>query len=98
MGGLLCAFLVAGTLTAWWNHEAGLLGEQLRAVAEAKTLDYQAYGAAGCLTALVKGMLANWLVTVGTVLGFSSRPTSGRILAMWLPVMTFLASALSTRS
>ncbi len=83
------AVLAVASLTGWWSHEAGPLGEQLRQVAASKTVAYRELGLSGWLTVLTKGVLANWLVTVGTALAFVSRSTSGKIAAMWLPIMTF---------
>ncbi len=62
-----------------------------RQLAEKKTLAYMAIGASGWNTALVKGILCNWMVTVGTMLAFVSRSTVGKIAAMWLPIMIFFA-------
>ena len=41
--------------------------------------------------AFVKGMLCNWMVTLGAVLALVSRSTIGKIVAMWLPIATFFA-------
>ena len=43
------------------------------------------------MTALVKGILCNWMVTLGAVLALASRSTLGKVVAMWLPIMTFFA-------
>src|SRR5207247_422601 len=42
-------------------------------------------------TALIKAVLCNWMVTLGAVLALASRSTIGKIVAMWLPIMTFYA-------
>ena len=41
--------------------------------------------------ALVKGVLCNWMVTIGALLALVSRSTVGKIAAMWLPILTFFA-------
>ncbi len=89
LGGIGFAVLAVASLTGWWSHDAGTVGEQLRQVALSKTVAYAEEGWRGWLTALTKAVLANWLVTVGTMLAFSSRSTVGKIAAMWLPIMTF---------
>jgi formate/nitrite transporter len=89
MGGVGFAVLAVAALTGWWDHDAGPVGEQLRQLALAKTVAYADLGWRGWLTALTKGILANWLVTVGAVLGFASRSTVGKIVAIWLPIFTF---------
>lgn len=50
-----------------------------------------ALGLNGWNTALVKGILCNWMVALGTVLAFVSRSTVGKVVAMWLPIMIFFA-------
>lgn len=57
--------------------------------AEAKTLAYQALGSSGMLLVFVKAILCNWMVTLGAVMAMTSRSTSGKIFAMWLPILIF---------
>ncbi|MFI3304813.1 MAG: formate/nitrite transporter family protein [Rikenellaceae bacterium] len=40
---------------------------------------------------MLKGVGANWLVCLAVWLGMSSKSISGKILGIWLPVMTFVA-------
>ncbi|MEJ8305834.1 formate/nitrite transporter family protein [Saccharibacillus sacchari] len=56
---------------------------------EAKTLAYQAFGASGMLLVFVKAILCNWMVTLGAVMAMTSKSTSGKIAAMWLPILIF---------
>jgi formate/nitrite transporter FocA (FNT family) len=37
----------------------------------------------------LKGILCNWLVSLGGVMGMTSRTTGGKIAAIWLPIMVF---------
>jgi formate transporter len=67
------------------------MARQLVTVAEAKTVGYAALGAYGMLIVLSKAVLCNWMVTLGVVMALTSQSTSGKILAMWLPIMTFFA-------
>ena len=60
-------------------------------VAEAKTLTYAALGAVGILVAFVKAILCNWMVSLGVVMAMTSSSTSGKIVAMWLPLLIFFA-------
>lgn len=94
LGSLFVGFLLALSLTAAFTQPGGALGAKLVAVAQAKTLVYAHAGAHGWLTAFTKGVLCNWMVAIGTVLGLSSSSTSGRIVAVWLPVMTFFGLGL----
>ncbi len=69
----------------------GPIGELMKAAAQKKTLGYMALGLGGWETALIKGVLCNWMVTLGAVLAMASRSTVGKVVAMWLPIMTFFA-------
>jgi formate transporter len=93
-GCIFVGFLFAVMLTEGFIQGAGPLGAKIIAVAQSKTLVYEHAGAAGWLTAFVKGILCNWMVALGTVLGLSSTSTTGKIAAIWLPVATFFALAL----
>lgn len=92
-GSLFVGFLLALSLTEAFSQGAGPLGARIIAVAQSKTLVYEHAGAAGWLTAFTKGILCNWMVAIGTVLGLSSSSASGKIAAVWLPVMTFFGLA-----
>lgn len=89
-GGVLYALLFYWAVTNFGTGDSGAVGERLRAVAEKKTLAYREIGPVlGWGAAIVKAILCNWMVTVGTVLAFSSRSTVGKVVAMWLPILTF---------
>ena len=91
IGSLGYALLFYLAITNYGTSNGGVLGDQVRKVAQAKTLGYMAVGASGWAAAFVKGILCNWMVTLGTMLAFSSRSTIGKIAAMWLPIATFFA-------
>ena len=91
IGSLLYALLFYLAITNFGTSNGGALGDQLRQLAQKKTLAYAALGGNGWATAFVKGMLCNWMVTLGAVLALASRSTLGKIVAMWLPIMTFFA-------
>jgi formate transporter len=91
IGSLLYAALFVIAITNAGTANGGPLGDLVRKTAVNKTEAYMALGGAGWLTAFVKAVLCNWMVTVGAVLAFASRSTAGKILAMWLPITTFFA-------
>jgi formate transporter len=91
IGSVFYALLFYWAITSFGASNGGALGDQLRQAAQKKTLAYAALGAGGWGTAFIKGMLCNWMVTVGTMLAFASRSTAGKILAMWLPITIFFA-------
>jgi formate transporter len=86
IGGVLNAILFARTLTP-----AAPLTKLLVAASEAKTLGYAKLGYAGLMSAFVKAILCNWMVTMGVVMSLTSQSTVGKIVAMWLPILTFFA-------
>jgi len=91
LGSVAYAALFALALTSFGTSNGGPLAEQVRRVAQAKTLAYQALGGAGLGTAFVKALLCNWMVTLGAVAALMSRSTLGKVVAMWLPITMFFA-------
>ena len=91
MGSLIYAVLFYLAVTNFGATNSGALGDLLKQAAQRKTLAYAAMGTNGWGTAVVKGVLCNWMVTVGTLLALASRSTVGKVAAMWLPIMTFFA-------
>lgn len=91
LGSLFYASLFFLAITNFGTNDGGAIGENIRLITQKKTLAYSSIGAAGWGTAVVKGILCNWMVTIGTVLAFVSRSTAGKIAAMWLPIMIFFA-------
>ena len=63
----------------------------MAAVAVAKVVPYMHAGGAGWATAFVKGLLCNWMVSLGSVMALISPPAIGKIVAAWLPIMAFVA-------
>ena len=90
-GSLGYALLFYLALTNCGANSGGPVGDLMRGAAQKKTLAYMSAGGAGWATALVKAVLCNWMVTVGAVLAMISRSTVGKVVAMWLPLLTFFA-------
>lgn len=67
----------------------------------ARTAEYKAeyshYGVIGWCSAIGKGVLCNWLVSLGSVMSKSTRSTAGRVLLMRIPIGTFFALVSNTR-
>jgi formate/nitrite transporter len=91
IGSVLYAGLFYLAITNWRTGNGGAIADLLKQAAQKKTLAYMALGSSGWATAVVKGVLCNWMVTIGAVLALVSRSTVGKIVAMWLPIMTFFA-------
>ena len=91
LGSLFYAYLFYLTVTNFGASGSGPVGALLKGAAEKKTLGYMALGSSGWGSALVKGILCNLMVTIGAVMALVSRSTIGKVIAMWLPIMTFFA-------
>lgn len=92
-GAVFYGLLLAVALTKGFTLPPEPLAQKIVAVAQAKTLAYEHAGLAGWVTAFTKAVLCNWMVTLGTFLGFVSTSTVGKIAALWLPIMMFFALA-----
>jgi formate/nitrite transporter len=91
LGSAAYALLFYLAVTSAGSTSGGPIADQVRRIAQAKTIAYAALGARGWETAFVKGILCNWMVTLGAVLALASRSTIGKIAVMWLPIATFFA-------
>lgn len=92
-GALTVAFMMAFVFTYGFNTDPGPVGEQIAGVGEARTLGYAEYGLAGWLTIFIRGMLCNWMVSMGVVGAMISTHVSGKVIAMWMPIMLFFYMA-----
>jgi formate transporter len=90
-GCLFYAVLFYLAVTNCGTNGGGSVGDLIKAAAQKKTLGYMVLGLRGWESAFVKGVLCNWMVTLGAVLAMASRSTIGKVVAMWLPIMTFFA-------
>src|ERR1700740_3321402 len=88
IGSVLYAALFYLAITNWHTGNGGAVADLLKQAAQKKTLGFAALGGSGWALALVKGVLCNWMVTIGALLALVSRSTFGKIAAMWLPIMT----------
>ena len=88
-GALTTAVLMAIYFTYGFQAEPSEVGKTLAGVGVARTLGYEEYGAAGWFTIFVRGMLCNWMVSTGVVGAMISTNVSGKVIAMWMPIMLF---------
>jgi len=91
LGSIAYAVLFWLAITNAGASSGGPIADQVRRVAQAKTIAYAALGARGWAAVVVKAILCNWMVTLGAVLALVSRSTIGKVAAMWLPIATFFA-------
>ena len=91
IGSVIYGALLAIALTDMGTLAPTGVAARIVAVAEAKTTGYAALGAAGLVTAFVKGILCNWLVCLGVVMSMTTNSTIGKIAATWMPIFVFFA-------
>ncbi len=91
LGALLYAVLFWISVTNLGNTDNSPIAAAIIKIAEAKTIGYSQYGPAGIATVITKGILCNWMVTMGVVMSLTSSSTLGKIIAAWLPVFIFFA-------
>jgi formate/nitrite transporter len=91
LGSVLYGALLVIALTSFGKVEPAGVAARIVAVAEAKTIGYEALGAAGLITAFVKAMLCNWMVCLGVVMAMTTTSTLGKIVATWMPIFVFFA-------
>ncbi|QJD59710.1 formate/nitrite transporter family protein [Pseudomonas sp. gcc21] len=90
-GALTVAVLMAITFTYGFSIEPGEVGQKIANIGESRTVGYKQYGAAGMLTVFIGGVLCNWMVSLGVVGAMISTTVSGKVIAMWMPIMLFFA-------
>lgn len=88
-GALTTAVLMAIYWTYGFSTEPAEVGAKLAGVGVARTLGYEQYGFAGWMTIFVRGMLCNWMVSTGVVGAQVSTSVTGKVVAMWMPIMLF---------
>jgi formate/nitrite transporter len=88
-GALTVAFFASFILTYGYNTDGGALAAKVSTIGESRTIGYQAHGADGWLTIFIRGMLCNWMVSMGVVGAMISTSATSKIMAMWMPVMLF---------
>lgn len=91
LGSMLFGALLAIALTNMGTTAPAGVAARIIAVAEAKTVANEALGTAGVISVFVKAILCNWLVCLGVVMAMTSSSTVGKIVAAWLPIVTFFA-------
>ncbi|MGJ0492957.1 formate/nitrite transporter family protein [Methylobacter sp.] len=89
LGALTVAVMMSIVFTYGFSVEPDAVGKKLAGIGEARTLGYAKYGVAGWFTIFIRGMLCNWMVSTGVVGAMISTSVSGKVIAMWMPIMLF---------
>jgi len=88
-GALMTAFMMSFILTYGYSVDGGVIAEKVSKIGESRVLGYKQYGLDGWLTIFIRGMLCNWMVSMGVVGAMISTSATGKMGAMWMPVMLF---------
>src|SRR5712692_3047114 len=91
LGSIVYGGLLAIALTNMGTAAPAGVAARIVAIAEAKTIANEALGSAGMVSVFVIAILCNWLVCMGVVMAMTSTSTVGKIVAAWLPIVTFFA-------
>lgn len=92
-GAITVAVMMAWVFTYGFNIDPGAVGQKIATIGEARTLGYAEHGAAGWFTIFIRGMLCNWMVSMGVVGAMISTTVPGKVISMWMPIMLFFYMA-----
>ncbi|BBB27884.1 formate/nitrite transporter family protein [Amphritea japonica] len=92
-GALMVAFFASFILTYGYQVDGGVVAAKVSAIGEARTLGYQEQGVLGWFTIFIRGMLCNWMVSMGVVGAMISTSAGAKMAAMWMPIMLFFYMA-----
>jgi formate transporter len=90
-GAFTVAVMMSIVYTYGFSTPPDKVGTVIAGIGEARTLGYAKFGAAGMLTLFVRGMMCNWMVSTGVVGAMISTSVTGKVVAMWMPIMVFFA-------
>ncbi|WP_370979746.1 formate/nitrite transporter family protein [Agaribacterium sp. ZY112] len=91
IGALTIAALVAIVWTMGFQKEPGAAAQAMVKVTTGRVLGYEEFGFAGWATCFTKGILCNWMVSLGVVGAMLSNTVGGKVIAMWMPILIFFA-------
>lgn len=88
-GALTVALMMSIIFTFGFTEAPNIVGQKIGTIGEGRTVGYAAHGAAGMLTLFIRGVLCNWMVSTGVVGAMVSTNVTGKVVAMWMPIMLF---------
>lgn len=88
-GAFMVAIFMAIIFTTGFSTEPNAVGQQIGVIGEARTIGYKEAGAAGMLTLFIRAVMCNWMVSTGVVAAMMSTTVSGKVIAMWMPILIF---------
>lgn len=88
-GAVTVAFFASFILTYGYSVDGGAIAAKVGHIGESRTLGYKEHGAGGWFTIFIRGMLCNWMVSMGVVGAMISTSAGSKMAAMWMPIMLF---------
>ena len=92
-GAITVAFFASFILTYGYHIDGGAVAAKVSTIGESRTLGYKEHGLSGWITIFIRGMLCNWMVSMGVVGAMISTSATSKMLAMWMPIMLFFYMA-----
>ena len=89
LGAFTVACMMAVVYTFGFSTPPDKVGLLVAGIGEGRTTGYAQHGAAGMLTLFLRGVMCNWMVSTGVVGAMVSTSVSGKVIAMWMPIMLF---------
>ncbi|KAB7613760.1 formate/nitrite transporter family protein [Amylibacter sp. SFDW26] len=93
IGACFVAYLTAIVFTYGFTTAPNEVGEVIAEIGKNRTVGYKDHGAGGMLTIFVRGVLCNWMVSLGVIGAYIATSVNGKITIMWLPIMLFFGMA-----
>ncbi|WP_018970814.1 formate/nitrite transporter family protein [Rubritalea marina] len=93
VGALMVVFLASFSVRFGYSGETSEIfpafHKLLAKVGEGRTLGFEKWGMMGWFTCLVRGILCNWMVSMGVIGSMYAQSTIGKFFCMWAPIMCF---------
>lgn len=89
LGAMTVAVMMAINFTYGFNTPVNEVGQAVATIGEGRTVGYSEHGVGGWVTLFLRGALCNWMVSLGVVGAMISTTVSGKVIAMWMPIMVF---------
>jgi len=92
-GAFTVATMMAIVFTYGFSMPPNEVGLAISEIGHGRTVGYAEHGAGGMLTLFIRGVLCNWMVSTGVVGAMIAKDVTGKVIAMWMPIMLFFAMA-----
>ena len=88
-GAMTTAVFMAIIFTMGFSEAPNAVGQKIGVIGESRTLGYAGAGASGILTLFIRAVMCNWMVSTGVIAAMMSTSVSGKVIAMWMPILIF---------